>query len=163
MSPRSDAAVAFDALRRLVAALDASARYLEQRHGLTPAQHFVLEQLRDGPLPSINALAERTGTTQATVSVVVGRLVRRRLVTRRPDAADRRRSVLELTAAGRRLFRGEEQTVQARLLEALHGLGRPAAHRLATLLSAWVRGAGLGGEPARLFFEPSPRGSGKRR
>jgi DNA-binding MarR family transcriptional regulator len=163
MTPRPDTAVAFDALRRLVAALEASARRLEQRHGLTPAQHFVLEQLRDGPLPGINALAGRTGTTQATVSIVVGRLVRRRLMTRVRDVADRRRTVLALTPAGRRLFRGQEQTVQARLLEALHGLGPRRGRELARLLDAWVRRAGLGGEPARLFFEPTARSSASAR
>ena len=40
----------------------------------------------------------------ATIKGVVGRLVARRLVTTTPDAADRRRLVVELTAEGRGLY-----------------------------------------------------------
>jgi len=141
------------ALRRIVRAIDLSARELERSAGLTPAQRFVLEQLSDGPLPTLNALAERTHTTQPTVSVVVARLVRRGLIVRRPDPADGRRTALHLTTAGSRLLRRTELPAPVHLAAGLQRLGTAEQRRLAAALEAWVDAAGLGDTPATLFGE----------
>ncbi len=145
------------ALRRIVRAIDLSARELERSAGLTPAQRFVLEQLSDGPLPTLNALAERTHTTQPTVSVVVARLVRRGLIARRPDPADGRRTSLHLTPAGRRLLRRTELPAPVHLSAGLQRLAPAERRRLAAALEAWVDAAGLGGTPATLFGEDTGR------
>jgi DNA-binding MarR family transcriptional regulator len=57
-------------------------------------------------------LAERLGSDPPYVSVVVEDLVRRGLVVRTPDAADRRRKVLSVTAAGERAA-GEAEALLA--------------------------------------------------
>lgn len=149
---------ALDALRRVVRGLTDSAHTLEQVAGITPAQRFVLEQLADGPLPSVNALAARTHTTQATVSVVLGRLERRGLVTRQRDAGDRRRSSVALTRAGQRLLARSDVPVQARLTTALGTMPAQTVRSLAAALEAWVAAAGLERVPPGLFLEPdAPR------
>ncbi|HEX3927815.1 MAG TPA: MarR family winged helix-turn-helix transcriptional regulator [Gemmatimonadales bacterium] len=158
---RSPTARALDALRRIVRALDDSAYRLERTAALTPAQRFVLEQLADGPLPTLNALAERTRTTQPTVSVVVGRLVRRGLVARRPDENDRRRMVLALTPAGRRLLARTDASLQSQLALALEAMPARRAATLAANLEEWVNAAGLGRVAPQLLREPAR--SGRRR
>ncbi|MGH7592749.1 MAG: MarR family winged helix-turn-helix transcriptional regulator [Gemmatimonadales bacterium] len=145
---------ALDALRRLVRGLTDSAHELDQDAGITSAQRFVLEQLADGPLPSVNALAARTHTTQATVSVVLGRLERRGLIIRQRDAGDRRRASVALTMAGRRLLARSDVPVQTRLTAALRTMPPRTVRALAAALEAWVEAAGLQRLPARLFLEP---------
>lgn len=49
---------------------------------------------------SLSAVAEHLGVTGATASNMVDRLVRRGLVSREPDPAERRRVMLDLTAEG---------------------------------------------------------------
>ena len=87
----------FNTLRRLVHSMHAASRETERRLGVTGAQLFVLTQLRTTPSLSINALAERTMTHQSTVSVVVRRLVRRKLVRKVRATDDARRVELTLT------------------------------------------------------------------
>src|SRR5258705_10083445 len=117
-----EVAPVFNSLRRLVHSLHNASRDTERRLGVTGAQLFVLTQLRATPSLSINALAERTMTHQSTVSVVVRRLVRRKLVkkTRAPD--DARRVELTLTPAGIALLKRAPEAGQGRLARALEGL-----------------------------------------
>lgn len=153
-----------DALRRVVHALLLTAHELEHQAGITPAQRFVLEQLVDGPVPTVNALAERTHTHQATVSVVLTRLEARGLIARERDPRDRRRTSVALTAAGRRLLRKSAVPVQAHLAAALDAMPKHQVKALADAFEAWVAGAGLGSSPAPLFLEPAPAaGRSKRR
>ena len=63
-----------DSIRLLVKALRDSGRDAEQKLGITSAQLYVLQALRDHPA-SINELAARTCTHQSSVSMVVARLV----------------------------------------------------------------------------------------
>src|SRR4051812_17880436 len=94
-----------DSIRRIVRALRVSSRAAEKQVGLSGAQLFVLQKLAEGERPlSINELAERTLTHQSSVSVVVQRLVAKRLVVVARAPSDRRRTELTLSAAGRRVI-----------------------------------------------------------
>src|SRR6478736_823397 len=99
----ADVRAVLDSLRRIVQALRAGTRDAG-RGALSTAQLFALEQIARHPGASINDLADLTFTHQSSVSVVVQRLVERRLVVRLPSAVDRRRSQLEVTPAGQRLL-----------------------------------------------------------
>ena len=94
-----------DSIRRIVQALRVFDRSAEKQVGLSGAQLFVLGRLAAEPRLSLNELAERTHTHQSSVSVVVQRLVDRKLVKRTHDEADGRRLELSLTAAGAALSR----------------------------------------------------------
>jgi MarR family transcriptional regulator, lower aerobic nicotinate degradation pathway regulator len=143
----------FDPLRRLVHALHVTSRETERRLGVTGAQLFVLTQLRATPSLSINALAERTMTHQSTVSVVVRRLVRRKLVKKVRADDDARRVELTLTAAGVALLRRAPEVLQVRLVSAIGALAAADRRALARGLEYLVRELGVGHAPPAMFFE----------
>src|SRR6478672_5335244 len=74
-----DVRVALDAFRHVVQALRVG-RAGEGYAGLGSAQLFALQQIAEHPDASINDIAALTFTHQSSVSVVIQRLVRQRLV-----------------------------------------------------------------------------------
>lgn len=147
------AVVALDALRRIVRALGISARTAERSAGVTGAQLFVLQQLREAPAHSLNDLADRTFTHQSTVSVVVDRLVSRGLVARTRSETDARQVELSLTAAGRTALRRAPPPAQLRLIAALRALPASECRRLARTLGSVVRQMKVTGGPPGMFFQ----------
>ncbi len=94
-------------LRELASCQHAIARY-SARHvralGLTPAQFDVVAALGASSGVTLRQLSELTLITKGTLTGVVDRLERRQLLRRRADPADGRRTCVELTPSGRRLF-----------------------------------------------------------
>lgn len=153
-----EAQIIMDSLRRIVQALRRSSVRTEQVSPMTGAQALILRHVgaRDGL--SINDLAGLTFTHQSTVSEVVGRLEALGLLSRRRAPDDGRRVELQLTEAGRAAQQTVETTAQEGLMEALNRLPRRTLASLAAGLEAWTVEAGLGEEPAVMFFEPETRG-----
>lgn len=149
----AEVAQVFNSLRRLVHALHNASRDTERRLGVTGAQLFVLAQLRATPSISINALAERTMTHQSTVSVVVRRLVRRKLVKKVRSADDARRVELTLTPAGSALLRRAPELVQVRLARAIESVEPAERQVLARGLQHLVRTIGVDTGVTPMFFE----------
>lgn len=141
------------ALRTLIAALSRSARTIEARTGVTNAQLFVLQQLQTEEALGINALAARARTGQSAVSIVVRRLVRRGLVSRRRSAADGRRVGVSLTIAGRALVRQAPEPPTTRMLAAVGRLDHRDLRALARGLTALVSAMGIAGETPSMLFE----------
>jgi DNA-binding MarR family transcriptional regulator len=152
-----DVVPVFNSLRRLVHALHTASRENERRLGLTGAQLFVLTQLSATPSLSINALAERTMTHQSTVSVVVRRLVRRKLVKKVRAADDARRVELTLTSTGAALLRKAPEAIQTRLARAIEELGLADRRALGRGLGELLRELGADEDPVEMFFETSTR------
>ena len=73
-------------------------------HRLTPTQFATLAKIADENEVSQNRLGRLTAMDPATMKGVIGRLHRRRLIARKPDPADRRRTLWRLTPAGHRLL-----------------------------------------------------------
>lgn len=157
----AEMAAALDGIRRIVQALRLSARSAERRLGISGAQLFVLHALADAPARSLNDLAARTFTHQSSVSVVVDRLVRRRLVSRARSAEDGRRVTLTLTPSGRALLRSAPEVAQIRLIGALRALPAADCRTLARILERVVREMGVANVPPLLFTET--RRSSRRR
>jgi DNA-binding MarR family transcriptional regulator len=156
--------VVMDALRRIVRDLRLSARDAERGAGISGAQLFVLQTLAESPAGSLNDLAERTLTDQSSVSVVVKRLVDRKLVARKASAEDARRIELSLTGAGRRLLARCPEPTQARLLQSLRRLTAPDLAMLTDGLSALILRMGIEDADARMFFdEEAPAGARRAR
>lgn len=143
----------FNSLRRLVHFMHNASRDAERRLGVTGAQLFVLTQLRATPSISINALAERTMTHQSTVSVVVRRLVRRKLVKKVRAADDARRVELTLTPAGVALLRRAPEAMQVRLARAIEELDQSQRVPLGRGLKQLVQALGADVKLAPMFFE----------
>jgi DNA-binding MarR family transcriptional regulator len=139
-------------MRRIMHALRSSARRAEARVGVTGAQLFVLQILAESPALSMNELAERTVTHQSTVSTVVNRLVRRRLVTKSRSPEDGRRVELRLSPKGKALVQRSPEVAQSRLIEGLRALPETEGRELARMLRRLVTVMGAAGEPAEMFF-----------
>jgi DNA-binding MarR family transcriptional regulator len=151
--PAAELRAALDGIRQLVQALRAGARE-GARTGLSSAQLFALQQIAEHPGASINDVAALTFTHQSSVSVVIQRLVLRRLVrkVRAPD--DRRRQQLEPTAAGRRVLQTAPGSMQERLIAAIAALGSSERRTLARALGRIARlltPEGAGAHPPMLF------------
>jgi DNA-binding MarR family transcriptional regulator len=144
-----------DGLRRLVRVLHVASRASERDLGVSAAQLFVLRQLALAPGQSLTDLAAATRTGQSSVSEVVTRLVKRGLVERRASAVDRRRAELALTDKARALLERAPGTVQERLIAGFARLDAAQRRALADGMDAWLASAGLSGEPAIFFFEPT--------
>ncbi len=142
-----------DAIRRIVRILRLSAAEAERQVGLSAAQLFVLQKLGSGQGISVNELAERTHTHQSSVSVVVQRLVEKKLVRRRRSAIDGRRAEVSITAAGMSKLQNAPAAAQNILIDALHRMSRTNQKHLAKLLEQLTTGAGASKEPPSLFFE----------
>ena len=148
----SDAARVMDALRRSVRALRSANADAMRQFGIGAAQLFVLREIADAPGLSQAQLAERTHTSQSSVSEVVGRLVADGYVRRENATTDRRRSVLELTERGTAVASTIGIPVQQRLVAGLGALSRDECRTFADLYEAWLRAAGLEALPASMFF-----------
>jgi DNA-binding MarR family transcriptional regulator len=94
------------------------------------AQEFiVLKQLESMGSTSQGALADAVGVDYSNLATLAAGLCDRRLIDRARDQADRRRYVLELTAAGRRLVERADRAIAAgedELLGALDAAEREA-------------------------------------
>jgi len=149
---RAEQAVIINALRRIVRAIRISSRAAEETLGVSGAQLFVLQQLGRHPAASLGELAELTLTDQSSVSVVVSRLVARRLVVRRTSASDARRAELSLSVRGRALLGRAPDLAQTHLIAALNQIRDPELRITAQVLDAVARAMGGDGEPS-MFFE----------
>ncbi len=167
-APTREIAAAMDAIRRIVREIRLSSRAVEKSLGVSGAQLFVLQRLaavaaRGGRAPSIAELAEETATDPSSVSVVVSRLVARRLLVRRPSPLDGRRSEVAIPPAGLELLASAPPPpVQERLIAALTNISAAEREAVVSGLEAVVRelGAGEGAAPMLLEDEDPVPGNG---
>jgi DNA-binding MarR family transcriptional regulator len=91
------------ALRRFFRFAEEQARTL----GITPQQHFLLVLVRghrSHPKVTIGELAEALQLRQSSTSLLVDRSVKRGLLDRQEDPADRRRAMVSLTDEGQQIL-----------------------------------------------------------
>ena len=153
---------ALQSVRALVDGLSKSARAVEDRTGVTNAQLFLLQQIRANRHVTVNDLAALAMTTQSTVSIVLSRLERKRLVKRTRSPVDRRSVVLQLTEAGKRLLRRAPQPATSEVLVALGRLTSEELRALLVGLHALGRELGLPIKSPALLFEATGDGVASR-
>ncbi len=116
---------AFDALVKLTRAANAVNGRLDSlfaEANLSTSQFGVLEALLHlGPLCQKD-LAAKLLKSDGNLTMVVGNLEKRGLVSRKRDAADKRLLVVQLTVAGRKLIRGLFPRHAANVAKAFSGL-----------------------------------------
>lgn len=120
-----------DVITRLRRALRRSIRTDYPWESRPMAQVEVLQSLRETGASRVGDLAEQLRLSQSTVSALVGKLIDAGLVSRDVDRADRRASVVDLTADGLRDVGEWDSAHQRRLAAALRSLD--AADRAAVL------------------------------
>ena len=89
------------------------------------------------------------------MSVVVNRLVRRKLVRKKRAADDARRVELTLTAEGKKVLQEAPEAFQLRLRRALESLDETDQRALSGALSRLIAGLGSDGVGSGMFFEAS--------
>ena len=150
------------ALRRILRASESNARALARETGLTTAQLVVLQIVADAGETTPKAIADRSGTSQATVTSLVEKLHRRGFVERRRGETDRRQLWLTLTPVGRTALDEAPDPLHERFSDAFRRL---PSWEQAMIVAALERVASLVGgsevSPADpLLIPPSPWGSG---
>lgn len=125
------------ALRRIIRAVDLYSRELMARQGLSGPQLLCLKQLEKEPLVS-GELARRVSLSPATLTGILDRLEGRGLVTRERQIRDKRRVVVGLTAAGRRLLRQAPPPLQESFVYKLRALPESEQAQIATTLERLV-------------------------
>lgn len=142
MDPESDPALHLHAIAgflELVTDLNRTPAYRDRllrrsEVPLTRSGSAVLSTIeRTGPL-AVSELAERLGVDQSTASRQIKPLEERGLVRRTTDPADRRSSLLSITAAGRRVRSRVRETVRADIDTALRDWPSAERDRLGDLL-----------------------------
>ncbi len=111
----------------------ALARLYASRHGLTIAEWRLMAVLGEGAPRSAGEVAALTAMDKVRVSRAVHGLRRRGLLDRRPDAGDRRRAALRLTAEGAAVYRRIvplARALEAELMAALDPAERAELDRL---------------------------------
>ena len=142
-----------DSIRRIVQAIRLASRRAESRFGLSGAQLFVLQALKDGSSLTINALAERTYTHQSSVSTVVTNLEEAGLISRTRSRADLRHIEVRITPKGKKILKLRIELGQSRLVAGIAKLPNRERAILAALLERLVKESGFSDLPARMFFE----------
>jgi len=102
---------------------------------------------------SVGELAQRTATSQSSVSEVVQRLVTSGLVSRQRSARDARSVELTLTEAGRELAARSPAAVQDTVLEALNRMNPNDRKQLSRLLGILMDEVGIAHISPTMLFE----------
>jgi len=110
------------ALRRITRAIDLHSKKLAKDIGLTAPQLLVLQQVGKSGSARPSEVARLVYLSQATITSIVDRLVKARLVTRIRSEEDRRSVDIVLTDAGRKKLEAAPELLQAEFLASFDGL-----------------------------------------
>ncbi len=110
------------ALWALDHALQSASKRMESRRGVTAPQRLVVRIVGRFPAISAGEVAGILHLHPSTLTGVLKRLEDRGLLARRPDPADGRRALLQLTPRGRKVDRLRDGTVEAAVRRALRNL-----------------------------------------
>ncbi|MNT08029.1 MarR family protein [compost metagenome] len=149
-----EAQVVLDAVRRIVKSLRSFSKYTEKEFGLSTAQIYVLEKLVEVGRPlSVNELAEATLTHQSSASVVISKLVNRKLVDRTIREDDSRSVKLSISKQGAYLLSKSPKSIQERLVVGLGQMSPKERKGLVDGLQSLIQKAGLQSEDATMLLE----------
>ncbi|WP_323776645.1 MarR family winged helix-turn-helix transcriptional regulator [Leisingera sp.] len=104
------------ALRRILRATDLFSRELAQSVELTAAQFRVLQIVAASPHCTAKAIAQQMRISQATVTSLVDKLVRKGMVVREKSLTDRRQTNILVTEKGRRALADAPDPLQQRFV-----------------------------------------------
>lgn len=110
------------ALRRIIRAVDLHSRALAQRSGLTGPQLVVLQFLDQRGSQTTGELAAGVSLGQATLSEILDRLEKKKLIERRRSATDKRRVINQLTVLGKDSVEHAPPLLQESFVEELQQL-----------------------------------------
>jgi DNA-binding MarR family transcriptional regulator len=109
-----------------------------RRHDLSLSDWRVMMVLGSHPGTTASDVCQRTGMDKMSVSRAIAALARRRRVTRKPDPADGRRTLVWLSSAGQRLFDELSVSAQARERLVFRGVSMQEQARLGETLDRLI-------------------------
>jgi MarR family transcriptional regulator, organic hydroperoxide resistance regulator len=137
-------------LWELVHALQTTSKRMRRDLGITGPQRLVVRVIGLCPGVAPGALARILHVDPSTMTGILQRLERQRLVRRSADRGDGRRVALQLTAAGTRIDSALSGTVEAAVRETLAGAAGTDTDAARRLLEALVERMAPAGAPAAL-------------
>jgi DNA-binding MarR family transcriptional regulator len=114
----------------------------QSRRTIEPSQWATLRRIARGPC-TMSEVARHKGVSLPTISKSVDMLVRRGWVERFVDEADRRQTLVRLTAGGRRVLAGCRRRIEDRLAAKLATLGPEEREQASAGLRSVRRALGL--------------------
>lgn len=109
-------------------------KWVEQQCGINGAQLWALWELHRAPGVRVTELADAMAVHQSTVSILLNKLVKAKLIERKRSGDDQRVVKLSITEAGKKLLRRAPKPARGVLPEALHHLPQSALVSLDNLL-----------------------------
>lgn len=113
-------------------------RAARSEKGLNLSRFSVLGRLHQDGVSTATALAAYLRIQPQSVTRLLADLERNRLIVRRPDAADRRQSLIEITEAGTRLLFEEIRDQQTALAEIIAEALNPAEQQMLQLAAGLI-------------------------
>lgn len=141
--------------------LERGSKRMATRLGVTGPQRFVLRVVQKFPDISAGELARIVQLHPSTVTGILRRLERKRLLSRTADPADQRRALLRVRESARRLTRSPAGTVEAGVIEVLNTVSPRAIDGAREVLRA-LAGV-LDASQTRSASMKSPRPKGRNR
>jgi DNA-binding MarR family transcriptional regulator len=125
--------------RRLQLRVHGPRRHGQRDHSLGGAARFrMLDALAAAGGMSVSDIADAIGVDQPRASRLVNDSVEHGFARRTPDPADGRRSVVELSASGRRMLEAAHESRRAAVTQALAAFSPDEIETFATLLDRFV-------------------------
>ena len=121
-------------------------RPMLRSHGLTEQQWRVVRALADYPMIDASELARRSFLLAPSLTRILQFLEKEKLVKRQSDSSDQRRSVLVLTAKGRKIYDDVGPDSEALYADIEQAFGTDKLESLYTLLAEFYNTLGDSGD-----------------
>lgn len=131
------------ALRRLIRATDLYSKHLSKTTGLTTPQLLILQNLSAQGEATVSELAKAINLSQATVTTILDRLVKKEFILRERSTEDRRKVITRLTEQGQAAIKDTPTALQENFIQQYSALDDweqtmilSSLQRLATMMDA---------------------------
>jgi DNA-binding MarR family transcriptional regulator len=114
-------------------------KWVEEQCGINGAQLWAIWEIHRAGRLTVNDLAAAMAMHQSTISILVNKLVRAKLVARARSKKDQRVVELTITAAGKKLLQRAPKPARGVLPEAVHRLPSATQASLNRLLGLLLR------------------------
>ena len=119
LKPQGETLQFMQSLWSLTHALEVRSKRMAKTLGVTGPQRLVIRLLGQSSNMPARDIASTLGIHPSTLTGVLARLEKQGLIRREIDGEDRRRTLFELTAAGRKIDRERKGTVEAAVRRAM--------------------------------------------
>ncbi|MEJ2037602.1 MAG: MarR family winged helix-turn-helix transcriptional regulator [Desulfosarcinaceae bacterium] len=109
-------------LRQIIRAIDINSKKLIKRVGLTGPQLIILQEIARSGEATAGKIARAVSLSQATVTGILERLEKRHLIVRQRSDHDKRRIMVNITDAGRKILDTHPPLMQEAFVEKFSSL-----------------------------------------